>query len=367
MFSFKKIISGLFATTILCGSALAGDKVVHVYSWPGFMPQSALDAFTKETGIAVEVTPYDSVEAAETKMLAGGSGFDLVLTAGFTIPQLIQAKALAELDHSKMPNIGNLDADFLKNKLSKLDPTSKYSVPVDIGVTTIAINEDKVRAILGKDAPLDTLGLLFDPVTSAKLKECGISFLDSGLEVTGLAFLYNHAADQFHPTQAELDMSGETLKAVAGNAKYFDNLRYVDDLANGNLCVAMAWNNDILRAGKIAIDAGKPVNLKTIYAKEGALLWSDHLVIPVDAPNAADGLALMDYLLRGDSAAAFTNGLALATPNTAGKELIDPVFANNEGVYPPKAWLDSIMPNDTFTQDVAQAAIKIYARAKAGN
>ena len=115
-------------------------------------------------------------------------------------------------------------------------------MPIDIGVTTIAVNEDKVRAILGKDAPLDTLGLLFDPATSAKLKECGISFLDSGLEVTGLALLYNHAGDQFHPTPAELEKSCETLKAVAGNAKYFDNLRYIQDLANGDLCISMAWN-----------------------------------------------------------------------------------------------------------------------------
>jgi len=347
--------------------AMAEAEALRIYSWPDYIPQSVLQSFTEETGIDVDITPYESVDIAETKLLTGTSGFDVVVTAVFTVPRLIDADVLHELDHGKLPNIRNLDAEFMVDKLSKIDPGSRYSVPMDWGLTTVAINADKVRSVLGADAPLDSLSMIFDPAILAKLQSCGVTFLDSGADAMGLAMLHNGVTDLFHPTTEQLKQAAETIRAAVPYVRYFDNVRYWQDLASGDTCVAMAWNNDVYRAAGLAKEAGQSQNLKVLLPKEGALLWSDHLVIPKDAPNPDAAQKFLDFMLRGESAAAITNNLLVATPNTQGAEAIDPALRQAEGIFPPAEWVKRLAPDDTFDPSTQRDMMRFYTQAKTGS
>lgn len=364
---------GFLAAVLLSASwigvitpAMAEAETVRVYSWPDYIPDSVLKAFTRETGIDVDVTPYESVDIAETKLLTGTSGFDVVVTAVFTVPRLISAGVLHELDHRNLPNLKNLDAGFMADKLSKIDPGSRYSVPMDWGLTTMAVNVDKVRAVLGPDAPLDSYSLIFDPATAEKLQACGITFLDSGADAMGLAMLHNGVADLFHPTTEQLQQAAETIRAVVPYVRYFDNVRYWQDLAGGDTCVAMAWNNDVYRAIGVAKEAGQPQNLKVLLPKEGALLWSDHLVVPKDAPNPGAAEKFLDFVLRGESAAAITNNLLVATPNTQGRDAIDPTLREADGIFPPAEWVKGLSPDETFDLPTQRDMMRFYTQAKTG-
>lgn len=344
----------------------AQAETLNIYSWADYIPAEVLAAFTKETGIDVEVTPYDSVEIPETKLLTGSSGFDLVMTAAFQVPQLITAQALMELDHGRIPNITNLDPAFLKEKLSKIDDGTRFSIPYDWGLTTIAVDVDKVKAILGDDAPLDTLSLLFDPAYAAKLQSCGIGMLDSASDVMGLAMLYNGVQDLFHATDADLEHAAATISAVRPYVKYFDNSRYSQDLATGELCISMAWSSDVVRAGFDVADTGHPANLEVILGREGALLWADHLVVPKDAPHPDAALAFLDFLMRGESAGAVTNTILVATPNIKGRAFVAPPLLSNQGIFPPQGWMSKLSPADTFGADLQRSMTRFYTKAKTG-
>jgi len=348
-------------------STAASAETLHIYSWADYIPQSVIDGFTKETGIPVEITPYDTVDIAETKLLTGGSGFDLVVTAVFTVPRLIKAGVLHKLDHAAVPNLKNLDAAFMADKLSLVDPGSQYSVPMDWGLTTVAVNLDKVQKILGPDVPLDSLDIIFDPKIAAKLQGCGFTLLDSGADAMGLAMLHNGVRDLFHPTTEQLAKASETIAAVKPYVRYLDNVRYVQDLASGDICVAMAWNNDVYRAMGTAKEAGQPQNLKVLLPKEGALLWSDHLVIPSDAPDPTAAEKFMNFMLRGESAAAITNTLLVATPNTQGKDAIDPALLGAEGIFPPAAWVKTLPADDTFDLETQRDMMRFYTKARTGS
>jgi putrescine transport system substrate-binding protein len=348
-------------------ATVAEAETIRVYSWPDYIPDSVLQAFTQETGIDVEITPYESVDIAETKLLTGTSGFDVVVTAVFTVPRLIGAGVLHELDHGSLPNLKNLDAGFMVDKLSKIDAGSRFSVPMNWGLTTVAVNVDKVRAILGPDAPLDSYSLIFDPAIAEKLQACGITFLDSGADAMGLAMLHNGVTDLFHPTTEQLQQAAETIRAVVPYVRYFDNVRYWQDLAGGDTCVAMAWNNDIYRAIGLAKEAGQPQTLKVLLPKEGALIWSDHLVVPKDAPNPGAAEKFLDFVLRGESAAAITNTLLVATPNTQGRDAIDPALREAEGIFPPAEWVKRLSPDDTFDLPTQRDMMRFYTQAKTGN
>ncbi len=345
----------------------AEDQTLFIYSWADYIPPEVMADFTKETGIKVKVADYESVEIAETKLLTGSSGFDLVVTAVFTVPRLIKAGVLHELDHSKMPNIANLDADFIKLQLTKIDPQTRYAIPYDWGLTTIGYDADKVKKILGKDAPVDSLALLFDPAIAAKLQSCGIAMLDSAADAMSLALLYTGTTNLFHPTAEQLDRAAAALKAVRPYVRYFDNTRYTQDLGSGEICVAMAWNNNVIAAAQAAAEAGHPGNIKVSLPKEGGIVWSDQLVIPKDAPHPDAAQAFLDFLMRGSSAGAIVNTTLVAAANTKAAEFAKPELRNDPGIFPPHDWLRAQQPSDTFDQQLQRDMTRLFSEVKAGN
>ncbi len=354
-------------TAGLAAPTPAQAESLYIYSWADYIPEQVIKDFTKETGIEVKMANYESVEMAETKLLTGNTGFDVVVTAVFTVPRLIKARVLKELDHGKLPNLANLDPEFVKDKLQLIDAGTRYAVPYDWGLTTIGYDADKVKQALGADAPTDSLALLFDPANAAKLKGCGISMLDSAADAMTLAMLYTGTKNIFHPTADEMRKAADALKAVRPYVRYYDNTRYPQDLSTGDVCISMAWNNDVIRAAGIAADAGHKVNLKVMLAKEGAAVWSDQLVIPADAPHPDAAHAFLNFLLKGESAAAITETTLVAAPNTKAAEHLSPALRDNPGIFPPHDWVKAQRPDDTFDARSQRDITRYFTEAKAGD
>ncbi len=349
------------------GQSRAEDQTLFIYSWADYIPPKVMEDFAKETGIKVKVANYESVEIAETKLLTGNSGFDLVVTAVFTVPRLIKAGVLRELDHSKMPNIGNLDPSFIKQQLTKIDAETRYAIPYDWGLTTIGYDADKVKQVLGADAPVDSLSLLFDPKIAAKLQGCGIAMLDSAADAMSLALLYTGTNNLFHPSAEQLDRAAAALKAVRPYVRYFDNTRYTQDLASGDICVSMAWNNNLITASQIAAETGHPAKIKVMLPKEGGVIWSDQLVIPKDAPHPEAAQAFLDFLMRGSSAGEIVNTTLVAAPNIKATEFAKPELRNDPGIFPPQEWRMAQPPSETFEPQLQRDMTRLFSEVKAGN
>jgi putrescine transport system substrate-binding protein len=361
--------AALFAASAagLAAPATARAEGLYLYTWADFFPEQVLKDFTKETGIEVTQTNYDSVVIPETKLMAGASGFDVVLTAGFTTPRLIQAGVLKELDHGKLPNIGNIDPDFAKRQMAMTDPGMQYTIPLDFGVTTIVYNADKVKRILGPNAPTDSLALLFDPANAEKLQSCGISMLDSAADTMNAALLYVGVKDVYRPTDGDLKRAAAALKAIRPYVRYYDNVRYAQDLGSGDICVALGWNFDAVRVAQNAADTGHPIDLKVMMPKQGMAGWSDRLVVPKDAPHGDAALAFINFLMKGESAAAFTQNSLIATPNSKAAAFLDPKLKDNPGIFPPADRLSSILPDFTYSPKVERDNTRYFTAVKTGN
>jgi putrescine transport system substrate-binding protein len=370
MNALRNAVAAMAVTAIglVCANATrAEEQKLYIYSWADYIPEKVLTGFTKETGIKIDVANYESVEMAETKLLAGSSGFDLVVTAGFTVPRLVKAGTLGTLDHSKLPNIANLDGVFIKGMLRKIDAHTDHAIPFDWGLTTIGYDQEKIKKILGDTAPTDSLALLFDPANAAKLQSCGISLLDSASDVMGLALLYVGVKDEYHPTKVEFQRATDALKAVRPYVRYFDNTRYPDDLATGGLCMSMAWSNDVIRASQAATDPAHGANLKVMLPKEGALVWSDQFVMPKDAPHPEAAYAFLNYLMKAESGGEITNTTNVASPNTKASPFVRADLRDNPGVFPPTTWMQQQVPLDTFDLKVQREITRRYTEAKAGS
>ncbi|TXH35565.1 MAG: extracellular solute-binding protein [Rhodospirillaceae bacterium] len=363
----------IFATALLAlatvgtvNTTSAQAEEVYLYTWAGFFPEQVLQDFTKQTGIEVKESNYDSIVVPQTKLMAGSTGFDVVLTAGFTTPRLAQAGVLHEIDHSKLPNLANIDPAFIKRQLALTDPEMRHSIPLDWGLTTIAYNADKIQQILGPDAPTDSLAMLFDPAIAAKLQDCGISMLDSADDDMVLALLYTGVKNIDKPTDDELKRGYEALKAVRPYVRYYDSTRYPQDLASGDLCVAMVWNYDAVRLMQVAADAGQKLNLKVMMPKEGLVGWADRLVIPKDAPHPEAAYAFLNFLLEGKSAAAFTENTLIATPNLKAGDYLKPELRDNPGIYPPADRAESVLPDVPFDDRTEREMTRYFTRVKTG-
>ena len=363
------VATALLAAAMLNVPAAAPAKAeaLYLYTWADFFPEQVLQDFTKETGIEVKQTNYDSVVIPETKLMAGSTGFDVVLTAGFTTPRLIQAGVLHEIDHGRIPNIANLDPGFVKRQLRLSDPDMRYNIPLDWGLTSIVYNADKVQQILGPSAPMDSLALLFDPANAAKLQSCGISMLDSSADDMSLAMLYTGVKDIYNPTDEDIKRGFEALQAVRPYVRYYDNTRYPQDLASGEICAAIGWNFDAVRIVQVAADAGNKLNVKIMLPKEGLVGWSDRLVIPKDAPHPDAAHAFLNFLLQGKPAAAFTENSLIATPNLKAADYLSPALRDNPSIFPPADRADSVLPDFTYNPRIERDITRYFTRVKTGN
>jgi putrescine transport system substrate-binding protein len=314
-------------------TALAEDRV-HVYNWNDYFAEDTLSSFQERTGIRPVLDLYDSNEVLEAKLLAGASGYDLVFpTAHPFAARHIKAGIYQPLDKSRLPGLDQIDPDILAN-LAKVDPGNTYLVPYLWGTTGLGVNPDKVRAALGEDAPLDTWALIFDPEKASKLAGCGISLLDDPTEVFAAALAYL-GRDPNSQTAEDLDAAAELIKAARPHIRYFHSSQYISDLANGATCVAHGYSGDVLQARERADEADKGVTVAYRIPREGAVLWTDVMAIPKDAPNPESAHALIAHLLEPAVIAAVSDYVYYANPNPAATALIEAELREDPEIYPP--------------------------------
>ncbi len=358
-------IGSMAAALMATAVTASAQEELHIYNWSDYIAEDTIANFEKASGIKVTYDVYDSNEVLEAKLLAGRSGYDLAFpTARPFADRLIRAKLYQPYDKSKLSNYGNLDKVILKS-LSDIDPGNQYLVPYMWGTTGIAYNVDKVKAILGDDMPLDSWKLVFDPEISKKLSACGVALMDDPTEVFVAARAYlGKPTDDF--SKKAIQEAADVIAGVRANIRYFHSSQTINDMANGDICVAHGYSGDMLQAQARAAEAANGVNVEYIVPSEGAVVWTDVAVIPADAPNPAAAHKFINYLLQPEVIAPISNYVAYANANAKATPLVDAEVRNNPGIYPPAATQEKLVVLKTPTDKEARNMSRMWTRAKTG-
>src|SRR5579862_5928573 len=355
------------AAALLAAGAAAGqeEKLLNIYNWSDYIAENTVPDFVKETGIKTNYDVYDANEVLEAKLLAGHSGYDLVC-------RLLLAKkkrqassgVYLKLEKSKLKNYGNLDPQILA-AAANADPGNQFGVPYMWGTTGFGYNVAKVKELLGDKAPTDSSALLFDPANAKKLAACGISVLDSAQELFPAALAYLHR-DPMSRDQADLDRAVAVLDAIRPYIRKFHSSEYINDLANGDLCLAWGYSGDIVQAKGRAEDAKNGIEIAYTIPKEGAMIWIDMMAIPADAPHPGNALRFIDYVLKPEVAAAISNAVGYANPNQAATKLVDPSVSGDPGIYPPQAVRARLFFDKPVTLQYERLRTRAWTRIKTG-
>ncbi|CAN7604807.1 polyamine ABC transporter substrate-binding protein [Phyllobacterium sp. LjRoot231] len=349
------IKTALLTATLALGivsSAGAADRVVNIYNWSDYIDPAILEDFTKETGIKVVYDTFDSNEILETKLLAGGTGYDVVVPTASFLQRQIAAGVFQKLDKSKLPNLSNT-WDVINQRIDTYDPGNQYAVDYMWGTTGLGYNVDKMKEITGSDEK-PTWDVLFKPEMAAKFKDCGIHILDSASDVMPSALAYlGLNPDSKDPD--ELAKAGALLESIRPYVRKFHSSEYINALANGDICLALGYSGDILQAKGRAEEAKAGVNIDYAIPAQGAQMWFDVMAIPADAPHVAEAHEFINYMLKPEVAAKATNFVSYANGNKASQASIDKAILENPAVYPTPevlAKLFTVTPYDTKTQRV---------------
>lgn len=331
------------AADATAGAAAAPEeKVLNVYNWSDYIDPAVIEAFQKETGIAVSYDVFDSNEVLETKLLTGKSGYDVVVPSAYFLERQIAAGVFRKLDRSLLPNIHYLD-EGLQMSIAAHDPRNEHGVIYMWGTTGIGFDAAKVAAIM-PDAPTDSWDLVFDPAVIAKFKDCGVSFLDDPTDMVGTVLLWL-GKDPNSQSEADLALAEEALLRIRPYIRTIHSSQYIEDLANGEVCIAVGYSGDVLQARDRAAEAGKAIDIRYVIPREGALMWFDTLAIPADAAHPGNAHAFINYLLRPEVAAANSNYVNYATANTAALAQVNEDLRNDTGIYPSLEVKERLRPN----------------------
>jgi putrescine transport system substrate-binding protein len=344
-------------------AAPAEEKVVNVYNWSDYIDPKMLEAFTKETGIKVNYDVFDNNEVLQTKLLAGNTGYDVVVPSASFLEIQIKAGVFRKLDRSKLPNWKYLDPNILQ-RLERHDPGNQYAVNHMWGTDGIGYNVKKVQAIDPK-APVDSWTLILDPKWAAKFKDCGISVLDAPDEVVGVVLAYL-GKDPNSENPDDLKLAEDLLMKIRPYIRMIHSSQYIDSLANGELCVVLGWSGDILMAKQRAIDAGQGVEISLSVPKDGTIIWFDNYAIPADAPHPDNAHAFINYMMRPEVAAANSNLVHYANGNAASVALLDPSVRDDPGVYPPAETMAKLFPNLARSPDFTRLLNRTWTRFTTG-
>lgn len=361
----KLVLSAALALSMAAATgAVANEtKVLNMYNWSDYISPAAVKAFEQETGIKVNYDVYDSNEVLEAKLMSGGTGYDLVVPTGAFLERHVMANIYTEIDHSKLSNYGNLDA-VLQQKISRHDEGNKHNVPYAWGTIGLGYNIDQVKARLG-DVPVDTLDLIFNPEVAAKLGDCGIGLLDSPAEVVSIALNYL-GLDPNSESKADLKKATALMKSVRPSIKYFNSSKYISDLANGEICVALGYNGDVLQAKGRADEAGRGVQVGYSIPSEGTLVWFDLMAIPADAPHPEAAYQFINYVLKAETAASISNYVYYAVPNIAAEPFLEADVRNNPGIYPDESVKAKLFTQNAHTPKFDRILTRAWTGIKTG-
>jgi putrescine transport system substrate-binding protein len=377
--TFKKLGVVLAAgALLLAGAARAADpKVLNIYNWSDYIAEDTIKNFEKETGIKVRYDTYDNNEILHAKLVAGKTGYDIVVPGSHFAKTQIEGGLLQKLDRSKLTNWGNLDKGLLE-QLAKLDPGNAYLVDWLWGYVTVGINVDKVKAALG-DMPMpeNAWSLLFDPKYVSKLKGCGVSVLDSASEVLPAALLYA-GKPPYSRNAADYAEAGKVLKAIRPYVTRFSSSGYIEEMAAGSTCLVMGFSGDINIARSRAAEAaastdtkkkGKPkapVVIEALVPKTGATLFFDTMAIPKDAKNVENAHLFINYILRPEVHASLTNKVFYANPNAASLKFVKKDVAENKSIFLDAAATKTMVAPDALPQDIRRVQTRTFTSFKSG-
>ncbi|WP_395610083.1 polyamine ABC transporter substrate-binding protein [Pseudomonas sp. B22129] len=353
----------LVGAGITLALSVQAAPTVHIYNWSDYIGPDTLANFEKATGIKPVYDVFDSNETLEGKLLAGRTGYDVVVPSNHFLGKQIKAGAFQKLDKSLLTNYSNLDPVLLK-RLEKNDPGNQYSVPYLWGTNGIGYNVDKVKEVLGVDH-IDSWAVLFEPENMKKLASCGVSFMDSADEM--LPAVLNYMGLNPNSTNPEdYKKAEEKLLKVRPYVTYFHSSKYISDLANGNICVAAGFSGDVFQAKARAAEAGKGVNIAYTIPKEGGNLWFDVLAIPADAANVKEAHAFINYLLKPEVIAQVSDQVGYANPNPGADKLMEQSIRTDAAVYPPQAVLDRTFVNFELPPKVQRLMTRSWTKVKTG-
>ena len=341
------------------------ERVVNFYNWSDYIDPAVLDGFTANTGIKVRYDTFDSNDTLEAKLLAGKSGYDVVVPSGYFLARQIAAGIFRKLDKSKLPNLVNTWPEIAE-RLASYDPGNQYAVNYMWGTTGIGYNVNVIRGVLGADAALDSWDDVFDPAKISRFKDCGIHFLDSSDDIVPAALHYLRL-DPNSTAPADLQRAADLLVSIRPSIRKFHSSEYLNALASGEICLAVGFSGDIIQARRRAAQAKAGVVIAYAIPKEGAQLWFDNLAIPSDAPDVAEAHALIDYLLRPEVAAANSNFVAYANGNLPSQKYIDKSILEDRNIYPDASTMSklyTIMAHDQKTQRLIN---RLWTRIKTGH
>lgn len=344
-------------------AAAAGPKVVHVYNWSDYVDPAVLEKFTAETGVEVRYDVFDSNEVLETKLLAGRSGYDVVVPSAYFLERQIKAGVFLPLDRARLANLTNVDPEIARLAAAH-DPGNEHSVVYMWGTTGIGYDAQKVAKIM-PDAPVDSWRFVFDPQVISRFTDCGVSVLDDPTDMVATMLLWL-GKDPNSEDEADLELAEERLLAIRPHIRTIHSSQYIDDLANGEVCVVVGYSGDVLQAADRAAEAGKTHEIEYSVPHEGALMWFDTLAIPADAPHPDEAHALIDYLLRPDVAAANSNYVYYASANQAAVPLLEPELRDDPSIYPPPDVRSRLRPNLAKSPEFTRSLNRTWTRFTTG-
>lgn len=360
---------GLAVAAVALGVAVSGtagfaeEKVVRVFNWSDYIDETILEDFTKETGIKVVYDVFDSNEVVETKLLAGGTGYDVVVPTGPFLSRQIQAKVFRKLDKSKLPNLSNMWPEIM-TRTAIYDPGNEYSINYMWGTTAIGYNVAKVKELL-PDAPLDSWDLLFKPENAAKLKGCGIHVLDASDDVLPAALNYL-GLDPNSTKPEDLKAAGDLIDKIRPSIQKFHSSEYINALANGDICVAIGYSGDILQAADRAEEAKNGVEIAYGLPKEGAQMWFDQMAIPADAPHVEEAHAFLNYMMKPEVIAKASNFTNYANGNLASQQFLDDGVKNDPSIYPSADVLKRLFVKTAYDAKTQRVVTRIWTKIVTG-
>jgi len=348
--------------------AAAQQRVVNVYNWSDYIDPTTLEDFSKQTGIKVVYDTFDSNEVLETKLLAGKSGYDVVVPSASFLQRQIQAGVFRKLDKSKLPNL-KYAWPLVTARLATYDPGNEHAVNYMWGTTGIGYNVKAAKEFLGGE-PLDSWNIIFRPELISKFKDCGINMLDAPEELIPSALNYL-GLDPDSKNPADIEKTSALLDKIRPFIKKFNSSEYINALAAGEICLTVGWSGDVFQAKKRALEAAegtkrKPVEVDYALPKEGTLMWFDSFAIPKDAEHVEEAHAFINFMLRPEIAARNSNAMAYANGNLESQKLIDKDVLNNPSVYPPPELLAKLYTVTSNPQDVQRVITRVWTRFKTG-
>ena len=345
-------------------TSAAADGVVNVYNWSDYIDEDILKEFTEETGIKVRYDVFDSNEMVEAKLLAGSTGYDIVVPTAYFLSRQIKAGVFAELDKSKLTNFDNM-WDRILERTEVYDPGAEHAITYMWGTTGIGYVKEKIEERM-PDAPVNSWDMLFKPEIVSKFQDCGIHVLDAPTDMLPIAMNYL-GLDPDSKDPDDIKKGADLLMTIRPYIQKFHSSEYINALANGDICMAVGWSGDVLQARDRAAEADNGVTVAYSIPKEGTMMWFDMMAIPADAPNKDNAHTFMNYIMRPEVIAKATNYVAYANGNEASQEFVDEEVLNDPAVYPTPEVIDRLFTTTELPPRVQRTATREWTRVKTGS